>query len=137
MLEDDAQVLMNAIESSVIKASENILGKRKTNDTNQWISTAIKQAIEEKKRTRQEFGTRSIQYKLKKNNIKKLCKIYQENNVEKEYKKLGSLPLNQQYYTAVKNPKLKHKRNIRGWEMKDKARKTLSNIEDILKNWTV
>ena len=70
MLEDDAQVLMNAIESSVIKASENILGKRKTNDTNQWISTATKQAIEEKKRTRQEFGTRSIQYKLTKKNIK-------------------------------------------------------------------
>ena len=56
--------------------------------------------------------------------------------LKKVYKKLGSLPLNQQYYTAVKNVELKHKRNIRGWELKDKAGKTLSNIEDILENWT-
>ena len=49
--------------------------------------------------------------------------------------KRSTLPLNQHYYAVDKNLKLKHKRNIIGWEMKDKAGKTLLNIENILENW--
>ena len=45
------------------------------------------------------------------------------------------LPINQQYYVAVKKLKLKQTKNISGWEMKSPSGKILTNIDDILENW--
>ena len=133
--EDDAQKLMNAIEKSVVDASTTVLGKRVTPDSKTWISETTKHAIEQKKQTRKCKGTHSIEYKLAKSNIKKLCKIDKENSIEKEHKDLNNLPLNQKYYAATKKLKLKQTRNVRGWEMKSPSGAVLTNVDDILENW--
>lgn len=129
------QQLMDAIEKSVINASTTILGKRKSTAHDKWISDATQHAIEQKITTRRVFGSLSIEYKLAKTNIKKMCKIDKEKAIDKDHKTLINLPLNQKYFAAMKTLKLQRTRNIKGWEMKSPTGKTLTNINDILENW--
>ena len=55
-----AQQLMDAIEESVIGASASILGKRKSNLDDEWITDATLDSIEQKAITRKVFGSLSI-----------------------------------------------------------------------------
>ena len=126
---------MDIIETSIISASTSTLDKRRSNHDDIWISDATLQAIEQKRKIRKDFGSRSIEYRLSKSNIKKMCKIDKEKAIDKDHKTLNELPLNQKYFATVKKLKLNRTRNVRGWEMKSPTGITLTNADDILENW--
>ena len=130
-----SQQLMNSIEIALIGAAKSVLGPKLTLKNKSWISTDTLNAIHQKHSLRKEYGSRSLEYRLTKLNIKKLCKIDKESWIKNEHKKLGNLPLNQQYYNVMKNLKLSLTKNIKGWEMKSPSGKILTSVDDILENW--
>ena len=132
--ENDPQQLMDAIEKSVMETSTKILGKP-VNENNSWISERTHQAIRDKRENRKNFGTCSIEYKIAKSTVKKLCKIDKESAIEKDHQELNSLPNDVRYFITVKKLKLKQTRNVHAWEMKTPTGKILTNIDEILENW--
>ena len=130
-----SQQLMNSIEIALIGTAKSVLGPKLTLKNKSWISTDTLNAIHQKHSLRKEYGSRSLEYRLTKLSIKKLCKIDKESWIKNEHKKLGNLPLNQQYYNVMKNLKLSLTKNIKGWEMKSPSGKILTSVDDILENW--
>ncbi len=112
-----------------------ILGKRKSGPNDPWISDITRHSIEQKRQIRKEFGSSSIEYRLSKNNIKKMCKFDKEKEIDNEHKALSDLPFSQQYFAAIKKLRLKQTRHVKGWEMKTPTGKTLTTTDDILENW--
>ena len=132
---NNAQELMDTIAKSLINASSTVLGTSKSPKCKPWISDTTRSAIQQKLETRRTYGSSSTEYKIAKANIKKLCKIDKETQIDNEHKLIGTMPYNQQYFTALKKLKLSTTRNVKGWEMKSPSGKTLTNIDDILENW--
>ena len=52
--------------------------------------------------------------------MKTLCKIDKEKSIEHEHSQLTNLPINQQYFEAVKRIKLSNKKQVKGWAMRNK-----------------
>ena len=132
---DNAQSLMDNIENALKTASKTALGKKSSNHNEHWITQETKDAIAEKRSTRTISGVKSIEYKLAKSTVKKLCKIDKENAIERDYAKMSQLSTNQQYFEAVKRLKLSKQRPVKGWAMKDSQNNTVYTVDEILETW--
>ena len=133
---DNVQGLMDNIQCALQTAAVNVLGK-KPSTRKHYITQNTINAISEKCKIRQTKGTRCIEYKLAKSNVKKLCKIDKEKSIEHEHSQLTNLPINQQYFEAVKRIKLSNQKQVKGWAMRNKQNIKLISDEEILENWAV
>ena len=132
---DDAQTLMNNIEHALITASTAVLGKKSSSQNDHWITQDTKDAIATKRSIRALSGIRSIEYKLAKSTVKKLCKIDKEKSIERDYAQMSQLSSNQQYFEVVKRLKLSKQKPVKGWAMKNAQNKTVHSVEEILETW--
>ena len=131
---DNAQGLMDNIESALKTASKSVLGKKKCNRNEHWITQETKDAIAQKRSIRTTSGVRSIEYKLAKSTVKKL-KINKEKSIERDYAQMSQLSSNQQYFEVVKRLKLSKQKPVKGWAMKNAQNKTVHSVEEILETW--
>ena len=131
---DNVQGLMDNIQNALQTAAMNVLGK-KPSTRKHYITQNTINAIAEKHKIRQTKGTHCIEYKLAKSNVKKLCKIDKEKSIEHEHSQLSQLPINQQYFEAVKRIKLSNQKQVKGWAMRNKQNVKLISDEEILENW--
>jgi len=131
---DNVQGLMDNIQNALKTAAKTVLGK-KSSSSEHYIAQSTINAINEKHNIRQTKGVHCIEYKLAKTNVKKLCKIDKQKSIEQDHAQLSQLPINQQYFEAVKRIKLSNHKQVKGWAMRNKQNVKLLTDEDILENW--
>lgn len=131
---DNVQGLMDNIQNALTTAAKAVLGTKSSSNKHHITQKTI-DAIEEKRHIRQTKGAHCIEYKLAKSNVKKLCKIDKENSIEQDHAQLSQLPINQQYFEAVKRIKLSNHKPVKGWAMRNKQNVKLLTDEEILENW--
>ena len=129
---DNPQLMHTAITKSVVKASKEVLGQKKTAKKG-WITSGTLKAIDLKNEIRAKLGDHSIQYKIHKSNVKKLCRIDKENDIDAIHKRLNELNPQQRYFETMK--KLKEKRKTTTWGIKDKKGATIIDKIEIIKRW--
>ena len=132
---DNVQGIMDNIENALKTASITVLGKKNSNINEHWITQETKDAVAQKRSIRLNSGVKSIEYKLAKSTVKKLCKIDKEKAIERDHAKMAQLSSNQQYFEAMKHLKLSKQKPVKGWAMKDSQNNTVHTVEEILETW--
>ena len=61
----EANEILHRIKSAVNEASKNMLGKKPTNTDRHWITPETLVHIQQKHEIRKQFGSKSVEYKLK------------------------------------------------------------------------
>ena len=130
--QEDVEPLSSEITSAINETISKVLPKKKSYQP-PWVSNNTKAAIENKHKTRKQFGANSAQYKTAKAETKKLTKKDKLKQIEDDHDSLSSLPPHKQFYAAVK--KLKAKPKSISWGIKDKHGKILTNRTEILERW--
>ena len=100
-----------------------------------WITSSTLKAIDLKNEIRAKLGDQSIQYKIHKSNVKKLCRIDKENNIDAIHKRLNELNPQQRYFETMKKLKEKCAKKTTTWGIKDKNGTTIINKIEIIKRW--
>ena len=134
-----SQAVHDTIKDSLVDAASDILGKPTLQDNPPWLSQETLASIKQKRQVRKDHGDRSIEYRLHKSIVKKMCRIDKEKHIENQHRELAELPLNQKYYEAIKRMKLSRQKKVKGWGIKSLINEsvTLTDKDNILENWAL
>ena len=129
------QELADSIQKTLLHVSDDVLGKPPKKESPPCLSETTIKSIKEKHDTRKKHGHKSIEYKLHKSNVKKMVRTDKLNNIDREHLELRDLPPDAKYYELIKRMKLSREKKVKGWGIKSKDNKILSNTVDILERW--
>ena len=125
--------ILSLIEEAVHDTIPNVIPKH-TSQKPKWMSENTEKVITEKKRIRKEKGTKSIEYKIIKSEVKKMVKKDKLKQIEDDCDELNKLPPNQKYYQIIKKIKNRNSRQF-GWGIKRSDGTITMNKEEIIHEW--
>ena len=129
------QDIADAIETALINTSNEMLKKQRAQQMPAWMSENTLHEIHTKHETRAAFGHTSIEYRLKRNLVKKLTKIDKEEHIKTRHIELSNLPPNARYHALIKELKLSDEKKVKSWGLKSKSGDVLSSVPEVLERW--
>ena len=132
---DSAQHQFDLIQTALLQTSTTVLGKPPPQPKPEWLSNATIDSIKQKHETRKRFGHKSIEYKLRKANVKKMIRCGKESLIDRQHQELRNLPPNARYHQAIKRLKLARTKEVSGWGIRAADKTVLNDKSEIINRW--
>ena len=129
------QTKLSQIKNVLITSAQKVEEPSSNTARNNWISRETIQTIHKKHAIRKSKGSKSIEYKLVKSLVKKMCRIDKEKFIDKEHREISNMKDSNGFYESIKRLKISETSKVKNWEIKNKNNITLTNKEEILEEW--